>query len=101
VLPHVTAREVAGDPGAAETFPPGILVGTILECDAENRALSLRLEAREQELQDLRQSLADHVVEDAEIRGRLRTLEEVIAALHSNLEDLRLQRDQLLADARS
>jgi chromosome segregation ATPase len=89
---------VVTDPGAAEQFPPPVLVSTILECEAENRALRRRLTARRQELQELKQGMADHVVEDAELRGRLRTLEEVIAALHANIEDLRLQRDQLLGN---
>jgi hypothetical protein len=41
--------------------------------------------------------MADHAADDGELRGRLHTLEEVIAALHANIDDLRLQRDQLLA----
>ena len=94
---RVTVRDVVADPVAAEQLPPPVLVSTLLECEAENRALRRRLHARRQQLQELKQGMVDHVVEDAELRGRLRTLEEVIAALHANIEDLRIQRDQLLA----
>ncbi len=93
----VAIRDVLADPVAAERLPSATLVNALLEADAENRALRRHLHARKRELQDLRKAMAGHVAEDSEIRGRLRTLEEVIAALHANLEDLRLQRDQLLA----
>lgn len=93
----LTARDVVADPAAAERLPAPALVRTVLACDAENRTLRRRLRLRNQELEELRAGMAEHSIEDAEIRGRLRTLEEVIAALHANIEDLRLQRDQLLA----
>ncbi|MEX0781013.1 MAG: hypothetical protein WD557_00065 [Dehalococcoidia bacterium] len=96
----VTAHDIAINPAAAERMPPATLVNAVVATEAENRALRRRLHARKQELHELKRGMADHVVEDAELRGRLRTLEDVIGALHANLEDLRLQRDQLLADAR-
>ncbi|MGH2607947.1 MAG: hypothetical protein ACRDHF_02555 [Tepidiformaceae bacterium] len=95
--PAITARDVVADPMGAEGLPPAALVAAVLACDTENRSLRRRLHARRQELHELKTGMAEHVVEDAEIRGRLRTLEEVISALHANIEDLRLQRDQLLA----
>jgi hypothetical protein len=100
-LPAAPApHDIAADPAAAERMPPRALVSAVLASEAENRALRRRLHARKQELHELKKGMADHVVEDAELRGRLRTLEDVIAALHANIEDLRIQRDQLLADSR-
>ena len=93
----VAVRDVVADPLRAERFPASSLVGAILAADAENHALRRRLHAHKAELEELKRSMAEHVTEDAELRGRLRTLEEVIAALHANLDDLRIQRDQLLA----
>jgi hypothetical protein len=79
-------------------MPPDVLVGALVASDAENRLLRRRLHARKRELGELRKAMADHVAEDGELRGRLRTLEQVIAALQANIDDLRLQRDQLLAN---
>lgn len=93
----VAVRDVVADPLRAERLPAPALVGAILAADTENHALRRRLHAHQAELQELRKSMAEHVTEDGELRGRLRTLEEVIAALHANLDDLRIQRDQLLA----
>jgi hypothetical protein len=90
-------REILADPAAAELLPPAELVAAVVACEHENRQLRQRLRARKRELAEMRSAMAAHVSDDAEIRGRLRTLEEVVAALHGNIEDLRLQRDQLLA----
>jgi predicted transcriptional regulator len=75
------------DPAGAERLPPAALVQAVFACEHENRALRRRLQARKQELHELKAGMAEHVVEDADC-GRLRTLEEVIAALHANIEDL-------------
>lgn len=93
-LPAASAREIATNPTAGENLTPAALVSAILSSEAENRSLRRRLHQRKRELHELKKTMAQQVLEDAELRGRLRTLEEVIAALHANIEDLRLQRDQ-------
>ena len=84
---------VADNPEAAALLPSALLVRALIRSNessekllrklARARARSERLDAK---LRDLRQ-------ERAYTRGRTETLDQVIAALHGNLEDLRAARD--------
>jgi hypothetical protein len=97
-LLELDAGAVAADPAAAATLPPPLLVRAIIRLEHERQVLAE--EAREKgnllrALNDQHQSLE---LKEATVRARLETLEEVIAALHANLEDLRYSRT--LADHR-
>lgn len=85
---------VADDPSAAASLPPTLLVRTIIaleeeRADAASRALSL-----EQDVERLAAQIIELRLAEAGLRGRLQTYDDVIAALHGNLEDLRYARDQ-------
>ncbi len=92
-LTLVDLAAVAADPAAAAELPAPLLVRALAEahrriveseeCAAGQSSTIDALNARLHELES----------ERAYARGRLQTLEDVIAALHANLEDLRLVRD--------
>lgn len=91
-LLELDAAAVANDPAAAATLPPALLVRTVIRLEREREALEE--EAREKTallraLGDQHQALQ---LKETSVRARLETLEEVIAALHANLEDLRIAR---------
>jgi len=100
---HVDAEGVAANPEAALLLPPAVLVRTIIAAHQQGLALEARRARQARRLAKLQARLRGHEVADAETRGRLATLEQVIAALHANLEDLRLDRDRTrtIAPARS
>jgi hypothetical protein len=91
-LLELDAAAVAADPAAAATLPPPLLVRTIIRLEREREALEE--EAREKAallraLGDQHQALQ---LKETSVRARLETLEDVISALHANLEDLRIAR---------
>lgn len=96
--PLLTVTAIEADPVGAQRLPPAELVGVLLDVAEENRALEKKLKHRSRKLSRLQARLEAIAVDDAETRGRLAALEQVIAALHANVEDLRLERDRLLAD---
>ncbi|MEP7214757.1 MAG: hypothetical protein ABI782_00805 [Anaerolineaceae bacterium] len=83
------------DPEHALTLPPAVLVRALVESGEENGRLQTRASRQRQKAMKLTQKLRDLERDDAGRRARLETLEEVIAALHANLEDLRYERDHL------
>jgi hypothetical protein len=95
--PRLTVTAIEADPVGAQRLPPADLVSMLLDVAEENRVLDKKLKHRSRKLSRLQSRLDATAVEDAEIRGRLAALEGVIAALHENVEDLRLERDHLLA----
>ena len=87
--------EVAAHPDAAAALPPVILVRALLEARTNNRRLLKRLGKSESRNGRLSASIRKLKQDRAFNRGRLQTLDDVIASLHGNLQDLRLQRDHL------
>ena len=85
--------EVAAHPDAAAALPPVILVRALLEARSHNRRLLRRLGKSESRNGRLSASVRKLKQERAFNRGRTQTLDDVIATLHGNLQDLRLHRD--------
>lgn len=92
---EVDAAAVAADPEAAATLPPAVLVRALIAADADTRRLRSRLGKARTREQKLRAHLHRLEIEGAAATTRLETLEEVLAALHANLADLRLDREFL------
>ncbi|MEP6871566.1 MAG: hypothetical protein ABI939_06895 [Anaerolineaceae bacterium] len=74
-------RALMADPEHALTLPPAVLVRALVADRQREKATKLTEKVRGLER------------DDAGRRARLETLEEVIAALHANLDDLRYERD--------
>ena len=83
------------DPEHALARPPAVLVRALVQASEENRRLQKRLARQRDKATKLTRKLRDLEREDAARRARLETFEEVLAALHSNLEDLRYERDHV------
>jgi hypothetical protein len=92
----VDPAAAAAAPEAAAALPPPALVRALVALHEENRALRKQLrKARKQ--RDRALQLARSLELTAAGRdARLAALEEVIAALHGNLQDLRQHRDLLV-----
>jgi len=84
---------VAANPEAATLIPPEVLVKAIIELHEDRTRLEQRLAKQRAEGQRLRKRLRGIQQDRAFERGRLETLDQVIGALHANLEDLRAARD--------
>jgi chromosome segregation ATPase len=89
----VDPAAVAEDPKAAASLPPVILVRTIIALESERAAAVERGAALEQNVETLAAQIIELRLSEAALRGRLQTFDDVIAALHNNLEDLRYARD--------
>lgn len=83
---------VAADPAAAATLPTALLVRTVIRSHEANARLLERLAAERARRRKREAKLRDLRLRHALLKGRTRTLDAVIAALHGNLEDLRLAR---------
>lgn len=92
VLLTVSAADVAANPEVAESIDPTILVRSLVAAAATEQELRGRLASRDAEVSALRHQLTEIREGHARDAGRLETLEQVLAALHDNLEDLRTQR---------
>jgi hypothetical protein len=90
---EVDPASVMENPDAAATLPPAVLVRTIVSAHEENVRLKKRLSKQGRRQSNLRRRYNELELEDVARRSRLDTLEEVLAALHANLLDLRLERD--------
>lgn len=94
-LLEVDPETVAANPEAAATLPPATLVRAVVAASEEIHRLRRQLrkarKQRERALQHARTLELAAASRDA----RLATLEEVIAALHANLQDLREERQYL------
>ncbi|MCK9517626.1 MAG: hypothetical protein M0R74_01170 [Dehalococcoidia bacterium] len=92
-LTALDLEAVANDPDAAAALPPVLLVRALLEQRERNTRLEKKLAKQRDRIELLEDRVRDLKQERAWQRGRLSTLDDVIAALHANLSDLRLHRD--------
>lgn len=84
---------VAANPDAAAALPPALLVRALVEAHDREARLERRMRKQRERIERLEEKVRALKVERAYSRGRQATLEDVIAALHANLQDLRLFRD--------
>ncbi len=94
-LMEVDSAAIAANPEAAATLAPALLVRAVVSAENENRRLRKRLAKARQREQQLHGRLQELEVAEATRKARLDTLEEVLAALHGNLQDLRQEREFL------
>lgn len=92
---EVDPSSVAKNPEAALTLPPAVLVRTVVAAEAENRRLRKRARKVQARQRQLRERLHELQLAEAARASRLQTLEDVISALHGNLQDLRQEREFL------
>lgn len=78
---------IAADPEGAALLPPALLVEAVVRLQAQNHRLEAKADGLRGRIRKLKEKRAWS-------EGRLETLEEVIAALHDNLRDLRAERDR-------
>ncbi len=87
---------VVADPAAAAALPPAVLVRGLVSAAGKIAALNSEIAAIRESVKRLQALNHDLEIEHSFNRGRLETLDEVVAALHGNLQDLRFERDQVL-----
>ncbi len=85
---------VVADPDAAAALPPAILVRGLVSASERISSLNSDMASINDTVKKLESINHDLQLEHSFNRGRLETLDEVIAALHGNLQDLRFDRDQ-------
>jgi hypothetical protein len=90
---EVDIAAVLVDPANATTLPPAALVRALVAAAEHNAELERELKTTSSKAAKLRSRMRDMRLEHTANCARLETLEEVIAALHGNLEDLRAERD--------
>jgi hypothetical protein len=90
---EVDLAAVVADPAAAATLPAAALVRALISAAEKNERLRAENETRRRKGAHLRKELRAMRIAEAATNARVETLEEVIAALHANLEDLRAARD--------
>jgi hypothetical protein len=88
--------QVAEDPRAAASLPGSLLVRTILALADERDEAIAMAELAAADMKELEAEVQSLRLVEAGLRGRLETFDDVIAALHNNLEDLRFARDHAL-----
>lgn len=89
---EVSPHAVAENPSVAATLAPVVLVRSLVTAARAQERLERAVAEREEELNRLRAELSRLREEHARQGGRLETLDQVIGALHENLEDLRGER---------
>ncbi|MGE0599240.1 MAG: hypothetical protein AB7J35_07650 [Dehalococcoidia bacterium] len=92
---EVDPKSVAKNPETALTLPPAVLVRAIMSSEAENKRLRKQQRKVQQRHRQMQIRLQELQLAEAARTSRLQTLEEVIAALHGNLGDLRHEREFL------
>lgn len=92
-LTELDLDAVTSNPEGAAALPPQVLVRALVESHRANGRLQRRLEKSRDRIARLEDRIRDLKQAQAYESGRLETLDRVIAALHANLEDLRLARD--------
>lgn len=92
---EVDPASVARNPEAALTLPPAVLVRAVMSAEAENRKLRKRAQKVQTRQRQLRERLHELQLSEAARVSRMQTLEDVISALHGNLQDLRHEREFL------
>jgi hypothetical protein len=90
---EVDAAAVAANPEAAAALPAAVLVRTIVAAAERMHQLEAQVAHESKKASKVRGRLRATRLKEAARTSRLNTLEEVIAALHGNLEDLRGDRD--------
>ncbi len=85
---------VVADREAAAALPPAILVRGLISAAERLASLSREIAGVNESVKRLERLNHELELEHSFNRGRLETLDEVIAALHGNLQDLRYERDQ-------
>lgn len=89
----VDLAAVVADPGAAAALPAPVLVRAIISAAKEIERLQAQVAEQARAMTELVSTVHELREEQSFRRGRLETLEEVIAALHANLQDFRTARD--------
>ena len=92
-LTELDLDAVTANPEGAAALPPAVLVRALVESHRASGRLQRRLARSRDRIARLENRIRDLKQERAYESGRLETLDRVIAALHANLEDLRLARD--------
>ncbi|MCZ2108746.1 MAG: signal peptidase I [Dehalococcoidia bacterium] len=83
---------VIADPEGAASLPPAVLVRAIVAANERNEQMLAELGRQARRNAKLKSKLRALRITHAQVAGRMATLDEVIGALHANLEDLRLER---------
>jgi predicted nuclease with TOPRIM domain len=84
---------IAGHPDAAAALPPALLVRGLVRAHDHSERLATENEEQAARIAELKGEIHDLREDKAYLRGRIETLDQVIAALHANIQDLRLARD--------
>lgn len=90
---RVDAAALLAQPGLVSAVPPMLLARLIDDMRAQVGELENALAQRTHELERLQSDNAQLQREHAGANSRLETLQDVIAALHANIQDLRAARD--------
>lgn len=83
---------IIADPEGAASLPSAVLVRAIMAANERNEQMLAELGRQARRNAKLKSKLRALRITHAQVAGRMATLDEVIAALHGNLEDLRLER---------
>lgn len=83
---------IIADPEGAASLPSAVLVRAIVAANERNAQMLAELGRQARRNAKLKSKLRALRITHAQVAGRMATLDEVIAALHGNLEDLRLER---------
>ncbi|MFN0094228.1 MAG: hypothetical protein ACKVVT_05545 [Dehalococcoidia bacterium] len=94
-LTEVDLEAVAEHPDAAAALPPALLVRGLVRAHDHNEQLATENDAQLARISELELEIHDLREEKSYMRGRLETMEQVIGALHANIQDLRLARDSV------
>lgn len=89
----VDVDAVAADPAAGAMLPAAVLARALASERAEQKRLRATVARRDKRVKELNTRLRGVEHEKAFLEGRLRTFDETLRALYSNLEDLRQFRD--------
>jgi hypothetical protein len=84
---------VVADPEAAKTLAPAVLVRGLIAAHEEHERLRAQVLEQAQAMTEMVSTIHTLREEAAMRRGRLETLDQVVAALHANLQDFRGERD--------
>lgn len=87
---------VAANPEGAAALPPALLVRALVAAYERERRAERQQAKLRQRLGSARAQVRELKQERAFLRGRMQTFDQVLGALHANLEDLRAQRDAML-----
>ena len=96
---EVTPASVEENPSVAATLAPMVLVRSLISAGKREEDLETRLAELTAAMAATRHELASVREAHSGQGGRMETLDQVIAALHENLGDLRAERDNWLSPA--